>query len=168
MGVDIRPRVLGFASLEQDVRNKVIDLANELEHLVVGQVLQGKFALGSVARVRLSKNGVTVTGDDLTTLERGPDVVLDGLIRGILANLALHLPEPDEDFLIGEAMERTGETVEGGAVGEERIREGRTNKFTSVCGDVSAFVIAVDGDVEAEEFDEGLVVAKAEESGKVV
>jgi hypothetical protein len=167
VSVNIRPWVLGLASLQQDIRNKVVDLADELEHLVFRQVLQCEFTLGSVTRVGLAEDGVTVSRNDLATLERRPDVLLDSLVGGLLAKLGLHLLEPDQDLLVGQSVEGTGETVESSRVGEEGIGEGRTDEFTGVGGDVTAFVVGVDGDVETHEFDEGGVFAEAEEGGQV-
>lgn len=43
----------------------LVDGANDLEELVVGQVLEGKLALGRVAGVRLAQHGVAVARDHL-------------------------------------------------------------------------------------------------------
>lgn len=90
-------------------------------------MLEGEFALGSVTRVSLPQNCVAVTGDNLATLESGPNVFLDSVVCGLFTNLGLQLAKPDKDFLIGKSMKRTGETVKSSAVGKERIREGRSN-----------------------------------------
>ena len=42
---------LGFTSLEEDIRNDLVDLTDQLEQWVIGQVLEGEFTLGSVSRV---------------------------------------------------------------------------------------------------------------------
>lgn len=102
MGVDIRPRVLRLASLKKDVRDDVVDLADELEERVLGEVLESELALSSVAGVGLAQDGVAIAGNDLAALESGPDVFLDGLIGSIGADLVLHLLEPDEHFLVGQ------------------------------------------------------------------
>ena len=65
-------------------------------------MLQGKLALSGVTGISLTEDGVTVTGNDLTTLEGRPDVLLDGLVRCVLADLRLHTAQPDEHFLVGE------------------------------------------------------------------
>lgn len=141
MGVDIGPGVLGLASLEEDVRDEVVDLADELEHLVLGKVLQGELALSSVARVGLAEDGVAVSGDDLAALEGRPDVLLDSLVGGLLTDLGLHLLQPDEDLLVGETVEGSSETVEGSGVGEEGVGEGRADQLASVGRDVATFMI---------------------------
>lgn len=41
-----------------------------------------------------AEDGVSVAGDDLPTVEGGPDVLLDGLIGGVLADLLDHLLYP--------------------------------------------------------------------------
>src|SRR5277367_1022867 len=63
--VDVGPRVLDLASLEQNRRNNLVHIRHELEQRVVGQVLQGKLPLARIARVRLSENGVAVAWHDL-------------------------------------------------------------------------------------------------------
>jgi len=47
---------------------------------------------------------VTVTGDDLATLEGGPNVLGDLLVGSILTNLVSHLLDPSEDLLVGKTM----------------------------------------------------------------
>ena len=45
---------LGFTSLEEDIRNDLVDLTDQLEQWIIGQVLEGEFSLGSVSRIGLS------------------------------------------------------------------------------------------------------------------
>ena len=167
VSIDIGPGVLGLASFEEDVGNEVVDLANQLEVLILGEVLESEFTLGSVTGVGLAEHSVAVTRDDLATLKGRPDVLLDGLVGGRVANLGLHLPEPDEDLLVGKTVERTSETVESGGVGEEGVGERRADELAGVGRDVSTLVVGVDSDVETEELNEGRVFAEAEESGQV-
>jgi hypothetical protein len=88
--------------LEENVRDNLVDLSDELEQRVVGEVLEGKLSLSSVSGVGLSEDGVTVTGDDLSALEGGPDVLGDLVVRGVLADLGSHLLDPSEDLLVGK------------------------------------------------------------------
>ena len=139
--VHVRPRVLRLASSEQDIGHDLVHLRNELEHRVVRQVLERELALGGVARVRLAEDGVAVARDDLTTIQRRPDILLHSLISGILANLGLHPAEPDEHLLVRKAVERASETVQRGTEGEERIRERGADELAGVRGDVATLVI---------------------------
>jgi hypothetical protein len=123
VGVDVRPRVLGLASLKEDTRNNLVDLADQLEQLVVREVLEGELALSGVPGVRLAEDGVSITGHDLTTLKGRPHILPDSLVGRVLANLRLHLLEPEENFLVGKAVERASKTVQRGAERKERIRE---------------------------------------------
>jgi hypothetical protein len=111
----------GTAYLQEDIRNKGVYLANELKQLVIRQMLQRKLALSSVTGISFPEDSVAVSGNNLTTLEGRPDVLLDSLIGCILTNLPLHLAKPDKDFLISETVKGASETVEGGRVGKERI-----------------------------------------------
>ena len=160
--INIRPRVFGLSSLNEkrrlkfindteidienlkkDVRNKVVNLSHKLKHLVVWQMLQGEFTLGGVTRVGLPENGMSITGNNLTTFKGGPDIFFDSLVGCILANLCLHLAEPDKHFLISKAVKRTSEPIKGSRVGKERVRESRTDKFSGVCGNISTFMVAM-------------------------
>jgi hypothetical protein len=85
----------------ENTRRDLVDLADELEHWVVGEMLLRELALGDVAGVGLAEHGVAVAGDDLAGLEGGPQVVGDGLVAQVVANGLLHLGEPVEDFLVG-------------------------------------------------------------------
>jgi hypothetical protein len=131
-------------------------------------VFEGKFALGSVARVGLAKDSMAVTWDDLARLEGLPDISTDLVIGGIFANLSLHLGQPDENLLVGKTMKRTGKTIKGSSKGEERIGEGGADKLPGVSRDIATFVVRVDYDVQPQELNKRLVVAKAEKVGKIV
>ena len=168
VGVDVGVRVLGLAVLGENARSDLVDLADELEHGVVGQVLLGEFALGDVTGVGLAENGVAVTRDDLTGLEGGPEVVLDGLVAEIVANGLLHPLKPDKHLLVGETVERTGKTVKSSSQREVWGAERGTNQVGRVCADVATLVVGVDGEVETHQLNEVLVVSEAELVGQVV
>ena len=127
--------------LEENIRNKFVNLADELEVFVIREVLESKFALGSVARIGLSQNSMTITRDDLASLESGPDVVLDLLVRRFLTDLGLHLAKPDENLLVGETVKRTSKTIKGSTIGEERVRQSGTDKFAGVGRNVTALMV---------------------------
>lgn len=161
VSVDVGPGVLGLASLlfkkikyhakkgiqwilsylKKDVRDDVVDLADELEEGVFGEMLQSKLALGRVTGICLTQDGVTIARDDLTTLEGRPNVLLDGLVASTYADLRLHLAQPEENLLVCETVERTGETVQGSTEGEEGVREGGADEFAGVSRDIATFMI---------------------------
>ena len=141
MRVDVRPGVLRLAGLEENAGDDVEHLVDELEHLVVGEVLEGELALRHVARVGLAEDGVTVSGHNLAALERRPDVLAHGVISRVLADLRLHLAQPEEDLLVGETVERASETVQGGTEREEGVGEGRADELAGVSGDIATLVV---------------------------
>ena len=51
MGVHVGPGVLDLAGLHEDGRHQHVQLGDQLEQLVVGQVLQRKFTLASVPEI---------------------------------------------------------------------------------------------------------------------
>ena len=167
VGIDVGEGVLGLAVLGEDTWGNLVDLADELEHWVVWEVLLGELALGHVAGVGLAKNGVAVTGDDTASVEGGPEVVGDGLVGQVVADSRLHLGEPVEDLLVGETVKWASETVEAGGEGEEWGGEGRADQVSGVGADVATLVVGVDGEVESHQLNEGLVLAEAELVGEV-
>lgn len=61
VGVHVGPGVLGLALLQQHVGHDLVELSHQLEHGIVGKVLQCKLALAGVTRVGLPQDGVAVT-----------------------------------------------------------------------------------------------------------
>lgn len=167
VGIDVGVRVLGLAVLGENAGGNLVDLADELEHGVVGQVLLGKLALGNVAGVSLAEDGVAVAGNDLAGLEGRPKVVLDSLVAEVVANSLLHLLEPDEHLLVGQAVERAGKTVETSGEREVRRAERTADQVGGVGADVAALVVGVDGEVQTHELNEVLVLSEAELVGQV-
>lgn len=167
MGIDVGVGVLGLAVLGEDLGGDLVDLADELEHGVLGEVLLGELALGRVAGVGLAEDGVAVTRNNATGVKGVPEVLGDGLIGEIVTDHLLHLGEPVKDLLVGKTVEGTGETVQTGSDGEEGRAESRADKVSGVGRDVATLVIGVDGEVETEELNEVLVVAEAELVGEV-
>lgn len=61
VGVYVGPGVLGLALLQEHVGHDLVELGHQLEHGIVGQVLQGKLALAGVTRIGLPQDGVAIT-----------------------------------------------------------------------------------------------------------
>ena len=104
--VNVGEGVLGLAVLGQDTGGDLVDLADQLEHGVIGQLAEGKLALRHVAGISLAEDGVTVAGNDLAGLQGRPQVVLDGLVAQVVANGGLHLGEPVQHLLVGPVKRR--------------------------------------------------------------
>lgn len=167
VGIDIGPGVLGLTGLEENVRDDLVDLTDELEEWVLGQVLEGELSLSCVSGVSLPKDGVAVTGNHLARLEGRPDILGNLLVRSVLTNLGSHLLDPSEDFLVGETVEGTGETVQGSTEGKEGVRKGGTDQVTGVGGNVTTFVVRVDSDVQSHELDKVGVFTETEQGSQV-
>lgn len=158
---------LSFSVLGKNTWGNLVDLANQLVHGIMGQMLLSEFSLGHVAGVGLAENSVAITGHDLTSLEGGPQVVRDGLVAEIVTNGSLHLLEPVQDLLVGKTVEGTGETVETSGKREHGRAESASDQVGGVGADVATFVISVDGEVQSQQLNELLVCAKAKLVGKV-
>lgn len=86
--------------LSQHARSNLVDLADEIEHLVIRELAKCKLALRNVTRISLTQDSVTVSGNNLASVESGPQVVLDGLVTEVVTNGSLHLCEPVKHFLV--------------------------------------------------------------------
>jgi len=153
--------------LGEDTGGDLVDLADQLEHGVFSEMLLGELALRDVAGIGLAENGVTIAGNDTAGLEGGPQVLLDLLVAKIIANGLLHLLEPFENLLVGEAVERAGQTVETGSQGEVGRAQSAANQVGGVRADVAALVVGVDGEVQTHQLDKVLVVSEAKLVGQV-
>ena len=85
----------------------LVQLADELKLGIVGQVLQRELPLAGVAGIRLAKHGVTVPGHHATGLEGGPHKLRHLFVGHVGADLLLHVVEPLEHLLVGQAVEGT-------------------------------------------------------------
>ena len=70
--IDVRERILGLAVFSKNTWCDLVNLADELEHWVIGQVLECELALRDVSRVSLAQDCVTVARNDLTSVESRP------------------------------------------------------------------------------------------------
>lgn len=111
-----------------DTYDNVVQLGDQAEERVIGQVLESEFALSGVARVSLAEDSVTVARNDLTTVQGIPQVLLDLFLRGVNANGVLELQGPAEDFLVGETVERTSQAVQASSEGEVGVGQGGTDQ----------------------------------------
>lgn len=153
--------------LGKNARGDLVDLRDKLEHGVLGELALGELALRDVTGVSLSQDGVTVTGNDTALLEGRPEVVLDGLVAKVVADLSLHLGEPLENLLVGETVKGTGKTVETSGEREEGRGEGGADQVGGVGGNVATLVVSVDGEVESHQLNKVLVLGEAELVGQV-
>ena len=74
MGVHVGPGVLGLALLQQDVGGHLVDVRDQLEHGVLGQVFEGKLPLARVTWVSLPQYGMAIAGYNLPKVK--PDKVI--------------------------------------------------------------------------------------------
>jgi len=167
VGINVGVGVLGLAVLGEDTGGDLVDLADQLEHGVVGQHAQSKLTLGHVAGVGLAQDGVAVTGNDTAGVQGGPQVVLDGLVAEVVANGLLHLSEPVQDLLVGQTVQRTGQTLETGGEGEHGGAQSTTDQVGGVGADVATLVVGVDGQVQTHQLNKVLVAAETELVGQV-
>lgn len=159
VGINVGPWVLGLSVLGKDWWGDFVDLRDELEEWIVGQVLKSELTLACVTRIGLSEHGMSESRDDLARVEGIPQSLLYDFERDVtVSELLLECQSPAEDFLVGKSVKGTSETVHSRSKGKIRIRESATDEVSGVGADVATFVIAVDDQVEAHQFVEVLVV----------
>lgn len=167
VGIDVGEGVLGLAVLSQDTRGNLVNLADKLEHGVLGHVGESELALRHVAGIGLAEHSVAVAGNDTAAVEGVPEVLGDVGIAEIVADNLLHLGEPVENLLVSKAVERASKTVETSGEGEEGGAESAANKVSGVGRDVATLVVSVDGEVKTHQLNKVLVAAEAKLVGKV-
>lgn len=103
----------------------MVELVNHAEDGILGDLWVGYTELlqGLEARVRLAEDGVAVTRNDAARLEDGPQMVDDLLVGGCVSDLLLHGKDEREDLLVGQTVQRTGETCQSGGVAQEGVRQ---------------------------------------------
>mmetsp|Transcript_39562 Transcript_39562/g.118728 ORF Transcript_39562/g.118728 Transcript_39562/m.118728 type:complete len:452 (-) Transcript_39562:129-1484(-) len=159
--INVRVGVRHLPVLGKDARHDLIDGIHDLEELIIGKVLKGKFPLARVPRVGLAQDGVAIARNDLLGIERLPGEFRDGLSVHLLPLSSEPVRQgldPLEDLLIGEAVEGSGEGVESRGVRQVRIGERRADEVGGVSRGISALVIRVDAQVQPHELVEGRVV----------
>lgn len=105
-------------------------------------MLEGELTLASVARIGFAENSVSVSGHNLSRLECLPDEVLDfAFVRHGVAELALHLLQPNEHLLVSQSVQWTSKAVHASCERQVRIRECGADEMDSMSADVAAFVI---------------------------
>jgi len=138
--INVGVRVLGFSVLSQDTRGNIVDLANELEHRIIRKLLEREFTLGHVAGVGLPQDGVAVARNNTTSVQGGPEVILNGLVAEVVADSFLHLAEPVQNFLVGQSVERTSKAVQTSSKGEHRGAESRSDQVSGVSRNITTLL----------------------------
>lgn len=153
--------------LGQDTRSNLVDLAHKLEQRIFWQLAEGEFSLGDVAGIGLAKNGVTISGNHTARIEGGPQVIGDGLVTEIAPDGLLHLGEPEQDFLVGQSVQRPGQSVETCSQRQERRAQSTADQMGGVGADIATFVVTVDGQIQTHQLNKVGILAKAETIGQV-
>jgi len=127
VGVDVRVWVGCLSMFGQDVGHDTVDGVDDLEQFVIGHVLQCKFPLAGVTRVGLTEYSVAVSWNDLSSVERIPCKLGDGVGVDLLSfcgKLGREFLDPFEYLLVGKAVEWSSEGIQSCRVGEVWVGEG--------------------------------------------
>jgi len=167
VGINVGEGVLGLAVFGQNTGGDLVDLADQLEHGVIGQHAESELALGDVTGVSLAENSVSVTGDDTASVQGGPQVVGDRLVAEVVADGLLHLGEPVQDLLVSQTVQGTSQTLETGGQREHGGAQSTTDQVGGVGTDVTTLVVGVDGQVQTHQLNEVVVAGEAKLVGQV-
>ena len=104
--IHIGKRIFGFTMLHEHTRSDFAVAFYELEDGIGGNFGTGGGELheGFETGVGFAENGVAVAGDYAAGFEGGPEVGFYGGVGEGSADMGLHLENPAEDFLGGEAI----------------------------------------------------------------
>lgn len=112
--IDIRPGVLDLSGSSKALGDHFVVGLDELYKAVILDVLVDVVELAHEAGIGLSKDGVSITGDDLARLE-GVGNMLSDIILGPAFSVLVHEGKQEvEALLIGESVEGSSKTVHAG------------------------------------------------------
>lgn len=132
MGINIGVGVLNLSETLQVRRNHLITLGSQVNEHVVLDVSLGELLLMGVPRVGVPKYGMAVPWNNLTTLDGLLDHSEQLIVGGGVSKLFSDFDQPSEHFLVGEAVKRAGQTVDGGRVTEVGVGEGGRHQVAGV------------------------------------
>jgi len=122
VGIYVGPRVLSLAVLGKDSGDNLIQLLDESEERVLGQMLEGELLLAGVAGIGLPQDGMAVSGDDLAGVEDVPELLLQLIVVDVLASeLFPQLHDEAQHLLVSQAVQRASKTGHTAGEGEVRI-----------------------------------------------
>mmetsp|Transcript_51486 Transcript_51486/g.161829 ORF Transcript_51486/g.161829 Transcript_51486/m.161829 type:complete len:233 (+) Transcript_51486:248-946(+) len=125
VAVHVRVGVLHLPCLLQHRRDRMVASINELEERILGRVLEGKLALEHVAGVRLAEDRMAVAGDDLARRQGLLGVLREEFLGGPLARqVLLHLQQPREALLVGQAVQGPRKTADARRPGVVGVAQG--------------------------------------------
>lgn len=134
MGVHVWPWVLHFAGLQQNVWHDLVDLRDQLKHREVRQMLECELSLGDISWIGLSQNRMAIARHHSSRLEQRPNELFQLLVRHVgRSELFHHVGDEDQYFLVGQAVQRTGKTVDAGGERQVRIGKRGADQVSGVC-----------------------------------
>lgn len=153
---------VGFPQDSMAVTRDDLQMIYQSSLLFGGRASRHSQQCGSLAETKQTRKA-----SYLTRVEKVPEGLLELIVGDIAAaKLLPQLGDEPEDFLVGQAVERTGEAVHASGEGEVGIGEGTADKVSGMGGHVATLVVRVEDEVEPQELHK-LAVLKAKLVGKV-
>ena len=123
-GVNVGPGVADLTGGLEHVGDHSVASLNEVNKVIVLDVLLSEVKLAHEARIGLTEDGVTVSGDDLAAGKGVLNIVSNVIFVPGLAELGLEVEEELEALLVGETVEGSSETVHTSGERKVGVREG--------------------------------------------
>ncbi len=93
VGINIGPGVLDFTEVLKDGGNDVVDGLAKFDEGIVLDVFNGEFSLMDISGVSVSKDGMTITGNDLSGTEGSLGEFLDLFSGDVVTEFSLRIFE---------------------------------------------------------------------------
>mmetsp|Transcript_12445 Transcript_12445/g.13636 ORF Transcript_12445/g.13636 Transcript_12445/m.13636 type:complete len:318 (+) Transcript_12445:656-1609(+) len=152
VSINIRPRVSNLSGGVKDLGDNLVGKFDQLDIGVILAPLLSELSLGSVSRISLSQDSMTVSGNNSTGLKNVPQGFFQIFFVDVITQLFSKIYEELENFLVSQSMERSSQTIETSRERKVRITEGGSNKMNGMSTDVSSFVVTVDNLVQSHQF----------------
>lgn len=119
----------------------------QLDQWVIWEVSLGEFVLVSESWVSFSQYGMSVSWNDISTINNLSDIRNDGFFADLASISSSRFNEtenPLEDLLVGQSVEWSSQSVQTGRERQIRVSESRSDEMGSVSRDVSSLMISMD------------------------
>ena len=84
-------------------------------------MFESKFPLACVPRIGFTQNGMTVSGHDLSRLQKSPSVFFELFVSGFDAKVFDNSGQENQNFLVSKTMKRSGKAAHAGGEGKVGI-----------------------------------------------
>ena len=153
MRVHVRPRVLYFTQARKDRWHHIEYFPHNFYQIAVLYIVFRKLALCHKARIRLAQYRMAITRNYPTTGQGAFYIFADLFAGGFGCTQGFyHFLDPADYFLVGQAVERTSQSIQSSTERQIRVAQGRTYQMRRMRRSISPFMIGMNGQEQAHIF----------------